>query len=137
MFFSTHAELIDEKGNFIISPKTLDIMQNYFQGFSPKYSDELMAEINKVPRGKGYPNHLWGDGISFVGHLVRVADVLDALLSKRQYKPAFPEEKVRAIFQSSLDGIGEFHPLVADIAMTYLPEIIRIHSRHHSDQPGE
>ncbi len=48
--------------------------------------------------GKGYTQGLKGETIPKSARIVAVADVFDALLSERPYKPPFPPEKVRAIF---------------------------------------
>ena len=46
--------------------------------------------------GKGYPAHLSGDEISMEGRIVAVADVYDALTSRRSYKDAWKEEDAAA-----------------------------------------
>ncbi len=43
--------------------------------------------------GSGYPKGLKGEKIPLAGRLMALADVYDALISKRVYKPAFPHEK--------------------------------------------
>jgi len=43
--------------------------------------------------GSGYPTGLKGDEIPISGRLMALADVYDALISKRVYKPPFPHEK--------------------------------------------
>lgn len=44
--------------------------------------------------GNGYPNHKSGTDISIEGRMVALADVFDALTSKRHYKDAWPRDKV-------------------------------------------
>ncbi|WP_428625310.1 HD domain-containing phosphohydrolase [Sedimenticola sp.] len=52
--------------------------------------------------GTGYPSALKGDDIPISGRLMALADVYDALISKRVYKEAFSHEKaVEIISQSS------------------------------------
>jgi putative nucleotidyltransferase with HDIG domain len=46
--------------------------------------------------GKGYPNGLSGESISLLARIFAVADVVDALLSDRPYRPAWSREKVLA-----------------------------------------
>jgi response regulator RpfG family c-di-GMP phosphodiesterase len=53
--------------------------------------------------GTGYPNGLAGEAIPLEGRIVALADVFDALMSKRVYKPAFPFEKTHAII---VEGAG-------------------------------
>ena len=62
--------------------------------------------------GKGYPNQLEGDQIPVSGRLMAVADVYDALISKRIYKPAYTHEEAKRII---LDWRGKnFDPRVVD-----------------------
>jgi putative two-component system response regulator len=53
--------------------------------------------------GSGYPRGLKGTDIPLVGRITAIADVFDALTSKRPYKEAFPLEKAFGIIQ---EGIG-------------------------------
>jgi putative two-component system response regulator len=62
--------------------------------------------------GNGYPSQLAGDRIPLSARIVSVADVYDALRSKRIYKPAFSHEKSMEII---LEGRGtQFDPDVVD-----------------------
>ena len=62
--------------------------------------------------GKGYPRGLPGEAIPQVGRLMALADVYDALTSRRVYKDAFPHAKARDII---LEGRStQFDPLVVD-----------------------
>jgi putative two-component system response regulator len=47
--------------------------------------------------GSGYPEGLGGDDIPISARLMAVADVYDALISRRVYKPAMPHDKATAI----------------------------------------
>lgn len=47
--------------------------------------------------GSGYPAGLAGEDIPLSGRLMAVADVYDALISKRVYKPAFSHEEAKEI----------------------------------------
>jgi putative two-component system response regulator len=53
--------------------------------------------------GTGYPNHLRGADIPLCGRIVALADVYDALTSKRVYKDAYSHEQARSII---LEGAG-------------------------------
>ena len=54
--------------------------------------------------GSGYPRGLSGDNIPVEGRLMAIADVYDALVSKRVYKPPFPHSQAVAII---LEGKGK------------------------------
>ncbi len=54
--------------------------------------------------GSGYPQGLVGDDIPIVARLMAVADVYDALTSRRVYKAAMPHEEAMALM---LDGSGK------------------------------
>lgn len=60
--------------------------------------------------GTGYPQGLAGEAIPLSARLMALADVYDALISQRIYKPAYSHEKSRAII---LEGDGtHFDPAV-------------------------
>ena len=58
--------------------------------------------------GSGYPNKLKGDEIPLEARIMAIADVYDALVSKRVYKESFSFEKANSII---LEGMGtQFDP---------------------------
>lgn len=62
--------------------------------------------------GSGYPQGLAGENIPLSARLMAVADVYDALISRRVYKEGMPHEKAVAFIQ---DGRGNhFDPDIAD-----------------------
>ena len=74
--------------------------------------------------GTGYPIGLKGDDIPIEGRITAVADVFDALSSKRPYKPAFPREKCFAILE---EGRGShFDPHVLDAFFANSNKIVEI-----------
>jgi response regulator RpfG family c-di-GMP phosphodiesterase len=74
--------------------------------------------------GNGYPRGLAGAAIPIEGRITAVADVFDALLSDRCYRPAMPtEEAVRVI----AGGRGtQFDPRVVDILLAHLDELLAL-----------
>jgi len=50
--------------------------------------------------GKGYPDGLAGDAIPLTARVVCIADVYDALTSRRSYKERFPHEKAMDVMRS-------------------------------------
>lgn len=74
--------------------------------------------------GSGYPLGLAGEDIPLEGRITAVADVFDALSSKRPYKPAFPLQKCFAIME---EGRGmQFDPEVLDAFFARRDDIIQI-----------
>jgi response regulator RpfG family c-di-GMP phosphodiesterase len=60
-------------------------------------SREIAVSHHERWDGTGYPLGLKGVGIPLAGRIMALADVYDALTSKRLYKPAFLHEKAREI----------------------------------------
>jgi putative two-component system response regulator len=74
--------------------------------------------------GDGYPLGLRGREIPLVGRIAAVADVFDALLSKRPYRPAFDLDRAAATLQ---DGRGyQFDPEVIDALFDNLGEALAV-----------
>ena len=71
--------------------------------------------------GKGYPEGLQGQVIPLSARIMAVADVFDALTSKRVYKPAFSMEKALDILW---EGAGsQFDPKCVEAFVYGLPEV--------------
>jgi putative two-component system response regulator len=85
--------------------------------------------------GSGYPKGLKGKQIPLAGRIVAVADVFDALMSRRPYKPAFTPEQAIGIIT---DGRGKhFDPEVVDVFVNDIPEIMRIWRSSQEEQSKE
>ncbi len=75
-------------------------------------SEEIAYTHHEKWDGSGYPNGLKGDEIPLPGRLMALADVYDALISKRVYKEAFSHDKAKSII---VEGKGKhFDPAVVD-----------------------
>ena len=62
--------------------------------------------------GNGYPDQLSGEAIPLPARLMAVADIYDALRSRRPYKPAFNHSEAVGIL---IEGRGKhFDPLLID-----------------------
>ena len=71
--------------------------------------------------GKGYPEGLSGEDIPLSARVMAVADVFDALCSKRIYKPALPLEEALKIIE---EGKGsQFDPKCVEVFVEDLPNI--------------
>ncbi len=77
--------------------------------------------------GSGYPRGLRGEDIPLVGRIVAIADVFDALTSKRPYKKAWTEE-------AALDFLREqkgrhFDPALVDLFIEQMPAVRKVQER--------
>lgn len=74
--------------------------------------------------GSGYPLGLVGDAIPIEGRITAVADVFDALCSKRVYKDAMPLDRC---FEIIHEGRGQhFDPAVVDAFFACVEDIVRV-----------
>ncbi|MCK5688599.1 hypothetical protein KAI87_04970, partial [Myxococcota bacterium] len=74
--------------------------------------------------GTGYPKGLKGEGIHIYGRLTAIADVFDALSSRRPYKDPWPVEKTMAEIQ--LQKGEHFDPMLVEHFLKLQPEILAI-----------
>lgn len=65
--------------------------------------------------GTGYPNNVKGTDIPLCERIMAAADVLDALLSKRQYKEAMSIDKAMDIFKESSGS--HFEPCIVEAVL--------------------
>jgi putative two-component system response regulator len=80
--------------------------------------------------GSGYPQGLEGDAIPMSARLMAVADVYDALISRRVYKPAFSHDESVRIMR---EGRGShFDPDILD-AFLQIEETFRTIAQQYSD----
>ncbi len=74
--------------------------------------------------GSGYPLGLAGEDIPLVGRITAVADVFDALSTRRPYKAAIPREKCFAIMAEERGT--HFDPRVLDAFFARSEEVIQV-----------
>ncbi len=80
--------------------------------------------------GKGYPSGKAGEDIPLSARIMAVADVFDALVSKRSYKEPFTFEKSMEIIR---EGAGtQFDPQIAMIFVEAAEEVKEITRAHES-----
>ncbi len=71
--------------------------------------------------GSGYPNGISGEDIPLCARIMAIADVFDALVSKRCYKDAFSFDKAFKIIEESSGT--HFDPTLAEIFLKIRPQI--------------
>ncbi|MDI1246946.1 MAG: response regulator [Rhodoferax sp.] len=81
--------------------------------------------------GKGYPDQLAGDAIPVAARLMAIADVFDALISARVYKPAFSFAQARELMaeQRSL----HFDPDIAEAFLRHFDAFASIAMQYRDD----
>jgi len=83
--------------------------------------------------GTGYPNGLKGEQIPLAARVVSIADVYDALRSKRVYKPSFSHEKSTGII---LEGRGtQFDPDIVDAFIKVEAQVREISEKYVDTVP--
>ncbi len=112
----THAmagkEIIEHAANAVAESTYLDEAQN------------LAAYHHEKWNGKGYPSGLSGEDIPLSARIMAVADVFDALVSRRSYKEGFPVEKAMDIIR---DGMGtHFDPNIAQAFLDAEDEVRKV-----------
>jgi len=83
--------------------------------------------------GNGYPNRLKGEEIPLAGRIVAIADVFDALISVRSYKPAYTVEESLAMMEAEVGR--HFDPELMKAFRQALPDILTIKDLY-ADEKG-
>lgn len=78
--------------------------------------------------GGGYPDGLKGDAIPIPARVMAVADVFDALISRRVYKPAMPFEQARQIIAD--ESGHHFDPGVVAPFIAGFPDFVAVAERY-------
>ncbi|MBO4915844.1 MAG: HD-GYP domain-containing protein [Oscillospiraceae bacterium] len=97
-----------------------DLLDNV-EGDVMRMSRTVALEHHERPDGNGYPSGKTGDALSIESQIVAVADVYDALTSKRSYKEAWNEKDAYA---EIVKGKGtQFNDTVVDAFIKAYPKI--------------
>ncbi|MFH2115888.1 MAG: HD domain-containing phosphohydrolase [Spirochaetota bacterium] len=83
--------------------------------------------------GGGYPLGLSGDAIPLEARIMALADVYDALLSKRVYKQAFSYG--RAISEIKKDSGLAFDPVLTSVMLDNISQFQTIHEQFYDTEP--
>lgn len=81
--------------------------------------------------GSGYPQGLKGEAIPLAGRLMALADVYDALITRRVYKPPYTHEKAVAIITDSRGT--HFEPILCDAFLEIHTDFLRIARSHNRE----
>ena len=95
-----------------------------------KMSADIALSHHERYDGTGYPNNLKGDQIPLAARIVSLADVYDALISKRIYKSALPHDLAKSII--CVERGKQFDPMIIDAFLESETQFIEIHNRFSS-----
>jgi putative two-component system response regulator len=110
-FMKTHSII----GATILADSKADILQLAWQ---------IAVSHHEKWNGRGYPQGFSGDKIPIAGRIVGLADVFDALTSKRPYKVPYPVEVACDIIKKERGQ--HFDPELVDIFMENIDEFEKI-----------
>lgn len=85
--------------------------------------------------GQGYPQGLKGEDIPIEARIASVADVFDALTSRRVYKDSFPIEETVALLKK--DSGVHYDPKVIEAFLKALPRVTRVMAEFSQRLPSE
>ncbi|MDR1924097.1 MAG: response regulator [Planctomycetaceae bacterium] len=116
------------KTHTTIAAQTLDAALGKFPGVSfLKMARDIAATHHEKYDGTGYPNGLAGEDIPLCGRIIALADVYDALISKRVYKQAFTHESAKQVITEG--RARHFDPDVVDCFLDMESQFVAIHKR--------
>ncbi len=100
-----------------------------------RFAREITYSHQEKWDGSGYPDNLVGDAIPISARLMAVADVYDALISRRVYKPAFSHDEALDIMRK---GRGtHFDPDMLDVFLKISEEFREIALRFRESEGGD
>ena len=109
----TKEEFETMKEHTLIDASMLDKLEHYKDEKMIKIAYQICRWHHERYDGKGYPDGLIGEQIPIAAQVVSVADVYDALVSKRVYKDAYSHEQAMKMI---LNGeCGAFNPLLMEV----------------------
>lgn len=128
----TPAEFEEMKRHVLYGSKALEVAEERLGSSSfLAIARELILSHHERWDGAGYPHGLRGEQIPLPGRLMAVADVYDALISRRVYKPAFSHRRAAEIIR---DGRGtHFDPAIVDAFLVLEDEFERIANEFSDD----
>jgi putative two-component system response regulator len=93
-----------------------------------RYAREIAYSHQEKWNGTGYPEGITGDDIPISARLMAVADVYDALISRRIYKPAFTHEKAVEIITRG--SAAHFDPDMVDAFLEVADQFYTVSQRY-------
>ena len=118
----TPEEFEQMKQHTILGAKMLDDLAAHHNEKLVRTACDICRWHHERYDGRGYPDGLVGDEIPISAQVVSLADVYDALISERVYKPAYSHEQAMAMILNGECGV--FNPLLIE-CLKELQETLR------------
>jgi len=99
------------------------------------YAKQIAMHHHERWDGTGYPDRLAGDEIPLPARLMALADVFDALISRRVYKPPMDFEQARTVIVEERGT--HFDPDVVDAFIACFEVFCAIARRHSDEQESQ
>ncbi len=93
-----------------------------------KTSADIAYEHHEYYNGEGYPRGIKAEEISIYARIVAIADVFDALLSKRVYKDSWSIEDVISYFKEK--KAQQFDPKLTELMLDNIDSFLKIHKKY-------
>ncbi len=116
------------KTHAALGAKTLDAaLERFPEAKFLRMARDIAATHHERWDGGGYPAGLAGDAIPLCGRIVALADVYDALTTKRVYKDAFEHDLARSMI---VEASGrQFDPKIVDAFLESETEFLAVRER--------
>ena len=123
------------KKHSVIGFETLnEALKKYPKADYLRMSAEIALSHHERFDGSGYPHGLRGKAIPLSARIVALADVYDALVSKRVYKEAYEHAVAKSIIEKEKGR--HFDPMIVDAFLTCEDSFIHISGRFSENQNG-
>jgi putative two-component system response regulator len=97
-----------------------------------RIAKEIARSHHEMWNGGGYPDGLAGDAIPLSARLMALADVFDALISRRVYKEPMSYERARAVIEGGRDR--QFDPDIVDAFLAGYDGFVTIAERYRDSE---
>jgi response regulator RpfG family c-di-GMP phosphodiesterase len=128
-----------------LSPEEFEVMKTHTTAGAAAFEKVLKQSDSELFRmayrvclhhherwdGSGYPTRLAGEAIPLESRIMAFADVFDALLSKRVYKPALTMEVTRDEIRKAAGT--QFDPFMAEIMLENILQFEEIHAKFQDE----
>lgn len=119
------------KSHTVLGAQMLEGIPQMHSNAAFSYAVDIARHHHERWDGAGYPDHLKGNNISIWAQAVSVADVYDALRSKRVYKPAFTRHE--ALKMITEGACGAFNPTLLETFNIVEPELAVLYENTYDE----